>query len=77
MTEADIDGNLRGVFRVMIKLGMLEPAASDPYSRIGTEAQANGSTDDPWAMAEEQGAGAQGDRRVHRAAEERGAGCCR
>jgi beta-glucosidase len=48
MTEADIDGNLRGVFRVMIKLGMLEPAASDPYSRIGTEAQANGSTDDPW-----------------------------
>jgi beta-glucosidase len=48
MTEADIDANLRGVFRVMIKLGMLEPAASDPYARIGTEAQANGSTDDPW-----------------------------
>ena len=48
ITEADIDANLRGVFRVMIKLGMLEPAASDPYSRIGTEAQANGSVDDPW-----------------------------
>jgi beta-glucosidase len=48
MTEADIDANLRGVFRVMIKLGMLEPPASDPYARIGTEAQANGSTDDPW-----------------------------
>ena len=48
LRKADIDANLRGVFRVMIKLGMLEPAASDPYSRIGTEAQANGSTDDPW-----------------------------
>ncbi len=48
IAEADIDGNLRGVFRVMIKLGMLEPAASDPYARIGMEAQANGSTDDPW-----------------------------
>jgi len=34
MTEADIDGNLRGVFRVMIKLGMLEPAASDPYCAL-------------------------------------------
>ena len=51
ITEADIDANLRGVFRVMIKLGMLEPAASDPYSRIGTEAQANGSVDDPWLWA--------------------------
>ena len=48
LTEADIDSNLRGVFRVMIRLGMLEPAASDPYSRIGIEAQANGSVDDPW-----------------------------
>ena len=51
ITEADIDANLRGVFRVMIKLGMLEPAASDPYARIGTEAQANGSMDDPWLWA--------------------------
>jgi beta-glucosidase len=49
--EADIDANLRGVFRVMIRLGMLEPAASDPYSRIGTGAQANGNVDDPWWWA--------------------------
>ncbi len=26
ITEADLDANLRGVFRVMIRLGMLEPA---------------------------------------------------
>jgi beta-glucosidase len=32
----------------MMKLGMLEPASSDPYSRIGVTAQANGSVDDPW-----------------------------
>src|SRR5664280_2751310 len=39
ITEADIDANLRGVFRVMIRLGMLEPASSNPYSRIGIDAQ--------------------------------------
>jgi beta-glucosidase len=45
--EADLDANLRGVFRVMIKLGMLEPAGSDKYARIGWDAQATG-VDDPW-----------------------------
>ena len=49
LTEADIDANLRGVFRVMIKLGMLEPAGSDPYARIGFDAPpANAGMDDPW-----------------------------
>jgi beta-glucosidase len=52
ITEADIDRNLRGVFRVMMRLGMLEPAASDPYARIGFDAPpANAGVDDPWWWA--------------------------
>jgi beta-glucosidase len=45
--ENDIDRNLRGVFRVMIRLGMLEPAGSDVYAHIGFDPQAKG-VDDPW-----------------------------
>lgn len=45
ITEADIDQNLKGVFRVMIRLGMLDPAAMNPYANIGREASAKG---DPW-----------------------------
>ncbi|MDB5090668.1 MAG: beta-glucosidase [Mucilaginibacter sp.] len=36
ITETDIDANLRGVFRVMIKLGQLDPSEMVPYSNIGT-----------------------------------------
>ncbi len=36
ITEADIDQDLRGVFRVMIKLGQLDPPQMVPYSSIGT-----------------------------------------
>jgi len=36
ITETDIDGVLRGVFRVMIKLGQLDPPAMVPYATIGT-----------------------------------------
>ncbi len=36
ITEADIDQNLRGVFRVMIKLGQLDPPEMVPYASIGT-----------------------------------------
>ncbi len=36
ITEADIDQVLRGVFRVMIKLGQLDPPQMVPYSTIGT-----------------------------------------
>ena len=36
ITEADIDQNLRGVFRVMIKLGQLDPPQIVPYANIGT-----------------------------------------
>ncbi|WP_144908645.1 glycoside hydrolase family 3 C-terminal domain-containing protein [Mucilaginibacter frigoritolerans] len=36
ITEADIDANLRGVFRVMIKLGQLDLPQMVPYSNIGS-----------------------------------------
>jgi len=36
ITEADIDQDLRGVFRVMIKLGQLDPPDKVPYSTIGS-----------------------------------------
>ena len=42
LTEADIDRALRGNFRVMIRLGLLDPASRVPYSTIGQEAT------DPW-----------------------------
>jgi len=35
ITEADLDHALRGLFRVSIKLGLLDPADRDPYRRIG------------------------------------------
>ncbi|MHB1795905.1 MAG: glycoside hydrolase family 3 C-terminal domain-containing protein [Acidobacteriaceae bacterium] len=34
ITEADIDQNLQGVLRVMIRLGFLDPPALDPYTKI-------------------------------------------
>jgi beta-glucosidase len=37
LAEADINAVLRGVFRVMIKLGVLDPPDRVPYSKIGTE----------------------------------------
>ncbi|MGB0123372.1 MAG: glycoside hydrolase family 3 C-terminal domain-containing protein [Silvibacterium sp.] len=45
ITEQDIDQNLRGVYRVMIRLGMLDPHSMVPYSTIGFENLAKG---DPW-----------------------------
>jgi len=49
ITEADLDRNLRGVFRVMIKLGMLDPSAMNPYARIGVEDGAGKVlAPDPW-----------------------------
>ena len=35
LTESDIDAVLRGTFRVMIRLGLLDPPARVPYSQIG------------------------------------------
>ena len=43
LTEADIDRALRGNFRVMIRLGLLDPPLRVPYSSIGKESI------DPWA----------------------------
>lgn len=42
LTEADIDRALRGNFRVMIRLGLLDPPSRVPYSNIGSESE------DPW-----------------------------
>ncbi|HYK20326.1 MAG TPA: glycoside hydrolase family 3 C-terminal domain-containing protein [Pyrinomonadaceae bacterium] len=42
LTETDIDRALRGNFRVMIRLGLLDPPSRVPYASIGQE------SDDPW-----------------------------
>ncbi|HSE15629.1 MAG TPA: glycoside hydrolase family 3 C-terminal domain-containing protein [Pyrinomonadaceae bacterium] len=42
LTEKDIDRALRGNFRVMIRLGLLDPPALVPYASIGQE------PNDPW-----------------------------
>jgi beta-glucosidase len=44
LTEADLDRNLRGVFRVMIKLGMLDPNPAVPQAGIGFD----DAGPDPW-----------------------------
>ena len=45
VSESDIDQDIRGVFRVMLKLGMLDPAEDVKYAKIGTTDQAKGN---PW-----------------------------
>ncbi|TRX16260.1 glycoside hydrolase family 3 C-terminal domain-containing protein [Flavobacterium franklandianum] len=44
LTEKDIDAEIRGNFRVMIKLGMLDAPDKNPYAKIGTAKD----TIDPW-----------------------------
>jgi beta-glucosidase len=44
LKEKDIDAVLRGDFRVMIKLGMLDDTDENPYAKIGTGKD----TIDPW-----------------------------
>jgi beta-glucosidase len=48
LTEADLDRNLRGVFRVMIKLGMLDPNPMVSQATIGF----NDGGLDPWMKPE-------------------------
>jgi beta-glucosidase len=49
ITEAELDRNLRGVFRVMIKLGMLDSAEKVPQARIGADDGAGKIlAKDPW-----------------------------
>lgn len=49
LTEAEIDQALRGVFRVMIRLGMLDPAERVAYSQIG---RGGAEEVEPWAKPE-------------------------
>jgi len=49
LTEADIDRALRGNFRVMIRLGLLDPPARVPYASIGQESV------DPWLTEKHKG----------------------
>ncbi|MEL4307734.1 glycoside hydrolase family 3 C-terminal domain-containing protein [Joostella sp. CR20] len=44
LSENDIDEVLRGNYRVMIKLGMLDASANNPYAKIGLDTD----TEDPW-----------------------------
>jgi beta-glucosidase len=48
LNEADLDRNLRGVFRVMIKLGMLDPNPMVPQASIGFD----DAGPDPWNKPE-------------------------
>ena len=49
INEGDLDRNLRGVFRVMIRLGMLDPTAMVPQARIGVDDGAGKMlAKDPW-----------------------------
>ncbi len=47
VTEADIDENLRGVFRVLIRAGLLDPPTHVPYTRIKADTGAA-----PWDSPE-------------------------
>ncbi|MBN2003108.1 MAG: glycoside hydrolase family 3 C-terminal domain-containing protein [Anaerolineae bacterium] len=48
LTGADLDAVLRGVFRVMFRLGLFDPPERVPYSAIGTEPEL------PWESAKHQ-----------------------
>ena len=60
---AEIEEVMRGSFRVMIKLGMLDPPEMVPYTKIKDGPE-------PWTRDGEQAAGPPGDARGDRAAEE-------
>jgi beta-glucosidase len=47
LTEADLDQALRGKFRTVIRLGVLDPRARVPCASIGTGGEA-----EPWTLAE-------------------------
>ena len=47
LAEADIDAALRGLFRVSLRLGLLDPPERVPYSRIGAPGDP-----EPWAKSE-------------------------
>jgi beta-glucosidase len=45
LTESDLDQALRGKFRTVIRLGLLDPPSRDPYASIGAEGQP-----EPWTQ---------------------------
>ncbi|MET0552410.1 MAG: glycoside hydrolase family 3 C-terminal domain-containing protein [Vicinamibacteria bacterium] len=47
LTEAELDRALRGLFRVSLRLGLLDPPGRVPYARIGAEGDP-----EPWARPE-------------------------
>jgi beta-glucosidase len=47
LTEAEIDAALRGLFRVSLRLGLIDPADRVPYSKIGSAGDP-----EPWAQPE-------------------------
>lgn len=47
LTEADLDAALRGLFRVSLRLGLLDPPERVPYARIGAPGDP-----EPWAQPE-------------------------
>ncbi len=47
LTEAEVDAALRGNFRVMIRLGLLDPPDRVPYAAIGAD-----NAEEPWLTAE-------------------------
>jgi beta-glucosidase len=47
LREADIDEALRGLFRVSLRLGLLDPPERVPYAKIGAEGDP-----EPWAQPE-------------------------
>ena len=53
LTESDIDTVLRTNFRVMIKLGLLDPPSLVPYSQIGVSTGSGNqdTSEDPWLSA--------------------------
>lgn len=51
ISEADIDADLRGLFRVVIHLGLLDPASRVPYSGIGIT-DIDPAKGDPWYWPE-------------------------
>jgi beta-glucosidase len=47
LTEADLDAALRGLFRVSLKLGLLDPPERVPYARVGAAGDS-----EPWLKPE-------------------------
>jgi len=47
LTEAELDESIKGVLRIYLRLGLLDPATNNPYAAIGT-----GSEPEPWTTPE-------------------------